>query len=72
MFIVCGGYESRCYLIFVWMHMSSNSQNNIIMILLSIAELVGVAFYFIPDKVELVKKILDLPDTVDSQIPPHS
>lgn len=54
------------------MHMSCNSQNNIIMILLSIAELVGVAFYFIPDKVELVKKILDLPDTVDSQIPPHS
>ena len=54
------------------MHMSSNSQNNIIMILLSIAELVGVAFYFIPDKVELVKKILDLPDTVGAQVPPHS
>ena len=61
MFIVCGGYESRCYLIF----------NNIIMILLSIAELVGVAFYFIPDKVELVKKILDLPDTYYKWIDAH-
>lgn len=42
------------------------------MILLSIAELVGVAFYFIPGKVELVKKILDLPDTVGVPVPPHS
>ncbi|KAK8825821.1 hypothetical protein WA577_000990 [Blastocystis sp. JDR] len=62
MFIVCGGYESRCYLIF----------NNIIMILLSIAELVAASFYFIPDKVDLVKKILDLPkeyyDWIDSHL----
>ena len=72
MFIVCGGYESRCYLIFVWMHVSSHSQNNIIMILLSIAELVGAGLYFIPDKAELVKKILDLPESVGVYMPLHS
>ena len=34
------------------------------MIRLSIAELVAASFYFIPDKVDLVKKILDLPKEV--------
>ncbi|KAK8804086.1 hypothetical protein WA171_000179 [Blastocystis sp. BT1] len=61
MLIVCGSYKSRCFLIF----------DNIVLILLTIAESVFVALYSTPSTEENIKKLLNLPESYIKYLDDH-